>query len=71
MLSDLDQTLDQLETMDKAKAMEVLQQKTSAIDTDFIALQKALNNMGAQYNTISNVLKTKHDTVKNSINNVR
>lgn len=71
ILTDLDQTLDQLESIEKGKVMEVLQQKISSMDAQFIALQKALNNMGAQYNTISNVLKTKHDTVKNSINNIR
>ena len=71
MLSDLDQTLDQLEAIDKTKAMELLQQKSSTIEVQFAALQKTLNIMGSQYNTISNVLKTKHDTVKNSINNIR
>ncbi len=34
-------------------------------------VQSALLNLGTRYTTISNVLKTKHDTAKNSISNVR
>ena len=36
-----------------------------------LTLQLAMQNENRQYTTVSNVLKTKHDTVKNSINNVR
>jgi len=70
-LGDLDQTLNALETMDKTKATSLLQDKMSTMDKQFISLQESLNNAGKQYTTVSNVLKTKHDTVKNSINNIR
>jgi len=45
---------------------------TSSIDeAQYLALQEKMQNENRQYTTVSNVLKTKHDTVKNSINNVR
>jgi hypothetical protein len=37
----------------------------------FQLLQQVLSQQGASYQSISNVLKTKHDTVKNSISNIR
>ena len=70
-LNDLDQTLDALETIDKTKATSLLQEKMTTMDKQFISLQESLNYAGKQYTTVSNVLKTKHDTVKNSINNIR
>jgi hypothetical protein len=70
-LNDLDHTLEVLETMDKTNATSLLQEKMTTMDKQFISLQESLNNAGRQYTTVSNVLKTKHDTVKNSINNIR
>ncbi len=70
-LNDLDQTLGALETMDKTKATSLLQERMTTIDQQFTSLQESLNDAGKQYATVSNVLKTKHDTVKNSINNIR
>jgi hypothetical protein len=37
----------------------------------YLALQQRQQNESRSYTTVSNILKTKHDTVKNSINNVR
>ncbi|MCZ2395271.1 MAG: hypothetical protein LC100_01885, partial [Chitinophagales bacterium] len=45
-------------------AMELLNVQTAV-------LQKKLSAMGADYADISTAIKTKHDTVKNSISNVR
>ncbi len=45
-------------------AMELLNVQTSV-------LQKKLSTMGADYADISTAIKTKHDTMKNSISNVR
>lgn len=47
------------------------QSKLLLLNTQLQALQQSLQSLGTQYQSISNVLKTKHDTVKNSINNVR
>lgn len=35
------------------------------------ATQNTMNLAGQQFQTISNVLKTKHDTAKNSVSNIR
>jgi hypothetical protein len=67
----LTQALDNLTTMDKTEALALLQTRMAAMNMQFLALQQSLRLAGGQYTTISNVLKTKHDTVKNSINNVR
>jgi len=68
---ELYQILDILETIDKPVAMQTLQNKMAAMNMQFLALQQSLNEAGRQYTTVSNVLKTKHDTVKNSIGNIR
>jgi uncharacterized repeat protein (TIGR01451 family) len=48
-----------------------LSEKMAAMNMQFLALQEALQKLSQQYTTISNVLKSKHDTVKNSISNIR
>jgi hypothetical protein len=40
-------------------------------DTDFAVLLGSVGKLDQHYNSISNVLKTKHDTAKNSVSNVR
>jgi len=47
------------------------QQKMNSLSRQVVTLQQSLQLLGSRYVTISNVLKTKHDTVKNSIQNVR
>ena len=42
-----------------------------AADTDFAVLLGSVGKLGQRYNSISNVLKTKHDTAKNSVGNIR
>jgi hypothetical protein len=36
-----------------------------------LGLQQAMQNENRQFTTVSNVMKTKHDTAKNAISNVR
>jgi hypothetical protein len=48
-----------------------IQSAATAVERQLQILQTSLLNLGSRYSSISNVLKTKHDTVKNSINNVR
>lgn len=45
--------------------------KMAGLTVQINALQLSLNNLGSQYRSISNVLKTKHDTAKNSVGNIR
>jgi hypothetical protein len=47
------------------------QLKMQTLQTQFMDLQASLNSLGASYSSISNVLKTKHDTAKNSVGNIR
>jgi len=67
----LGNTMDDIEGKEKTVAMSDVKNKMAAMNMQFLALQESLNNAGKQYTTISNVLKTKHDTVKNSIGNIR
>ncbi|HSV77461.1 MAG TPA: hypothetical protein VLH37_10560, partial [Bacteroidales bacterium] len=47
------------------------QSKVTTIDRHFMTLQQSLHTLGGSYQTLSNVLKTKHDTAKNAIANIR
>jgi hypothetical protein len=70
-ITSLEETLNTMETMDRNKAMTEIKSKMVAVNMQFLALQESLGAAGKQYTSISNVLKTKHDTVKNSIGNIR
>ncbi|MDP2067370.1 MAG: hypothetical protein Q8K04_00245 [Lutibacter sp.] len=48
-----------------------LETNLNAMDKDFSVLLENIGRMGNQYSSISNVLKTKHDTAKNSVGNIR
>jgi hypothetical protein len=67
----VENTMDNMEGKEKNAAMSEVKNKMAAMNMQFLALQESLNNAGKQYTTVSNVLKTKHDTVKNSIGNIR
>ena len=54
--------------MDQTKQMQEMQMSFNLQDLN---LQNKMQGENRQYSTISNVLKTKHDTTKNSINNIR
>lgn len=43
----------------------------AAVDTSFSVLLGSISRLGQQYSSISNILKTKHDTAKNSVGNIR
>jgi hypothetical protein len=53
-----------IETLDEADA-ELLNL------TEIAQLQSQMQNANRQYTKVSNIMKTKHDTVKNSISNIR
>jgi hypothetical protein len=42
-----------------------------SFNMQYLTLQEKMQNENRQYAAVSNVLKTKHDTVKNSIGNIR
>ncbi|MBS1496635.1 MAG: carboxypeptidase regulatory-like domain-containing protein [Bacteroidetes bacterium] len=70
-ITDVQNTLSGLQQQDKDDALQELNQKTIMMNTQYSALQKTLTELGPQYTSISNVLKTRHETAKNSISNVR
>ena len=46
-------------------------QKMAQMNMQFLALQEAVQMESRKFNTLSNVSKTRHDTAKNSISNIR
>lgn len=70
-VNDLQQTLDNLQTKDKDDALKELDQRVATMNAQFGALIESVQKMGSRYSSVSNVLKTRHDTVKNSIGNIR
>jgi hypothetical protein len=58
----------------------ILQLATQAIEMEelqisynlqYLQLQNQMQNENRQFTMVSNIMKTKHDTVKNSISNIR
>ena len=47
-----------------------LQEMQMSFNLQYLTLQQKMQGENRQFSTISNVLKTKHDTTKNSINNM-
>ena len=54
--------------MNQTKDMQEMQMSFSL---QYLQLQNKMQNENRQYTTVSNVMKTKHDTAKATINNVR
>lgn len=50
---------------------ESIQNVMTAVDSNFAILLGSVNRLGNGYRTILNTLKTKHDTAKNSVGNIR
>ena len=48
-----------------------MEKAATAAETNFAVLLGSINKLGPGYRSISNVLKTKHDTAKNSVSNIR
>jgi len=51
-----------------AKLMEEMQM---SFNLQYLELQQEMQNENRQFTMVSNIMKTKHDTAKNSINNIR
>jgi hypothetical protein len=48
-----------------------LQQLQAAFNAQYLQLSSQMQHESRNYTALSNIMKTKHDTVKNAINNVR
>lgn len=58
----------QADLLDATKSMQETQM---SFNLQYLQLQSQMQNESRSFTTISSIMKTKHDTVKNSINNVR
>ena len=53
------------------RAVEEMTEQQISFNLQYLQMQNAMQNETRTYTAISNIMKTKHDTVKNSISNVR
>lgn len=58
----------QSQLLDATKAMQETQM---SFNLQYLQLQSQMQHENRSYTAISNIMKTKHDTVKNSISNIR
>lgn len=54
--------------LEETKEMEEMQQ---SFNLQYLTLQNQISHENRQYSMVSNIMKNKHDTAKNSINNIR
>jgi hypothetical protein len=52
-------------------AVRQMQETQMSFNLQYLQLQSQMQNENRQYSAVSNIMKTKHDTVKNSISNIR
>jgi hypothetical protein len=60
-----------LDSPDLAQRVAAMIQTLQSFDLQYLQLQSQMQNENRSYTAVSNIMKTKHDTVKNSISNVR
>jgi hypothetical protein len=53
------------------QATQQMQETQMSFNLQCLQLQSQMQNENRSYTTVSNIMKTKHDTVKNSISNIR
>ena len=54
-----------------SNAIEKMQETQMSFNLQYLQLQSQMQNENRSYTTVSNIMKTKHDTAKNSISNIR
>jgi len=52
-------------------AVQQMQETQMSFNLQYLQLQETMQNENRQYTMVSNIMKTKQDTVKNSISNIR
>jgi len=52
-------------------ATQQMQETQTSFNLQYLQLQSQMQNENRSYTAVSNIMKTKHDTVKNSISNIR
>lgn len=58
-------------TSDLISATKQMQEMQMSFNLQYLQLQSQMQHENRSYTAISNIMKTKHDTVKNSIGNIR
>jgi hypothetical protein len=53
------------------KATEEMQEMSQSFNLQYLGLQQAMQDENRRFTLVSNIMKTKHDTAKNAINNIR
>jgi hypothetical protein len=48
-----------------------IQQMSQSFNIQYLMLQQRMQDENRRYSCLSNIMKTKHDSAKNSISNVR
>ena len=54
-----------------AQATKNLQETQMSFNLQYLQLQTSMQNENRQFTMVSNVMKTKHDTAKNIISNIK
>jgi hypothetical protein len=54
-----------------ARLMDELGESAMSFNLQYLQLQSQMQQENRSYTAVSNIMKTKHDTVKNSISNIR
>ena len=54
-----------------AEDLEALGEMNQSFSLQYLQLQQNMQAQNREFNLLSNIMKTKHDTAKNAINNVR
>ena len=53
------------------QATKIMQEAQMSFNLQYLQLQSQMQHENRSYTAVSNIMKTKHDTVKNSIGNIR
>ena len=69
--SKLTALLTQARARPESRAIAELLQVQAAFNSEYLRLESQMQQENRRYTAVSNIMKTKHDTVKNSISNVR
>ncbi len=52
-------------------ATKEMHEMNQSLSLQYLQIQQRLENQNRQFSIMSNIMKTKHDTAKNAIQNVR
>jgi hypothetical protein len=61
----------ELEDSELLAATKQMQETQMSFNLQYLQLQSQMQNENRSYTAVSNIMKTKHDTVKNTISNIR